>query len=74
MYDMRTGTLTIRLDKNLDDLLTRVSRRSGRNRSQIVREALRRAGGNRAKAARALGVGRSTLYRYLRGGDLQHQP
>jgi predicted transcriptional regulator len=39
---MKTSTLTIRLDKNLDDLLTKASRRSGKNRSEIAREALRR--------------------------------
>ena len=39
---MKTSTLTIRIDKDLDDLLARASRRSGRNRSEIVREALRR--------------------------------
>jgi predicted transcriptional regulator len=39
---MKSNTLTIRLDRKLDDLLTRVSRRSGRNRSEIAREALRR--------------------------------
>ena len=39
---MKTGTLTIRLDKNLDDLLTEASRQSGKNRSEIAREALRR--------------------------------
>jgi predicted transcriptional regulator len=39
---MKTSALTIRLDKNLDDLLTKASRRSGRNRSEIAREALRR--------------------------------
>ena len=39
---MKTTTLTIRLDKDLDDLLTEASRRSGRNRSEIAREALRR--------------------------------
>jgi predicted transcriptional regulator len=39
---MKTSTLTIRLDKDLDDLLTKTSRRSGRNRSEIAREALRR--------------------------------
>ncbi len=42
LYYMKTSTLTIRLDKDLDDLLTRASRRSGRNRSEIAREALRR--------------------------------
>jgi predicted transcriptional regulator len=39
---MKTSALTIRLDKNLNDLLTKASRRSGRNRSEIAREALRR--------------------------------
>jgi predicted transcriptional regulator len=39
---MKNVTLTIRLDKDLDDLLTKVSKRSGRNRSEIAREALRR--------------------------------
>lgn len=39
---MKTATLTIRLDKDLDDLLTEASKRLGRNRSEIVREALRR--------------------------------
>jgi predicted transcriptional regulator len=39
---MKTRALTIRLDKNLNDLLTEASRRSGRNRSEIAREALRR--------------------------------
>jgi PAS domain S-box-containing protein len=32
---------------------------------KIVRDALVRAGGNKAKAARFLGVGRATLYRFL---------
>jgi predicted transcriptional regulator len=39
---MKTGTITIRLDKDLDDLLSKASRRSGKNRSEIAREALRR--------------------------------
>jgi predicted transcriptional regulator len=39
---MKTVTITIRLDKDLDDLLTKASRRSGKNRSEIAREALRR--------------------------------
>jgi predicted transcriptional regulator len=39
---MKTSTLTIRLDRDLDNLLTKASRRSGRNRSEIAREALRR--------------------------------
>ncbi len=39
---MKTSSLTIRLDKGLDDLLTKASRRSGRTRSDVAREALRR--------------------------------
>jgi len=39
---MKTRTLTIRLDADLDKLLTKASRQSGRNRSEIAREALRR--------------------------------
>jgi predicted transcriptional regulator len=42
MYDMKTALLTIRLDKDLDRLLAKASRRSGKNRSEIAREALRR--------------------------------
>lgn len=39
---MKTSSLTIRLDKELDALLTKASHRSGKNRSSIAREALRR--------------------------------
>ena len=39
---MKTSTLTIRLDEDLEDLLNKASRRSGRNRSEVAREALRR--------------------------------
>lgn len=39
---MKKSTLTIRLDKDLANLLTKASRRSGRNRSEVAREALRR--------------------------------
>jgi len=39
---MKTSSLTIRLDEDLDALLTRASQRSGKNRSVIAREALRR--------------------------------
>lgn len=39
---MKTGTMTIRLDKELDELLAKASRRTGKSRSEIVREALRR--------------------------------
>jgi len=39
---MKTATLTIRLDRDLDRLLTKASRRAGKNRSEIAREAMRR--------------------------------
>jgi predicted transcriptional regulator len=39
---MKTTTLTIRLDEDLDNLLSKASRQSGKNRSVIAREALRR--------------------------------
>ena len=39
---MKTSTLTIRIDEELSALLDTVTRRSGRNRSDIAREALRR--------------------------------
>ena len=39
---MKTATITLRLDEDLDKLLTKASRRSGKNRSEIARDALRR--------------------------------
>ena len=39
---MKTTTLTIRIDDDLSALLDRASKRTGRNRSDIAREALRR--------------------------------
>ena len=42
MYYMKTSTLTIRLDEDLDRLLTKAAKQAGRNRSEIAREALRR--------------------------------
>jgi predicted transcriptional regulator len=39
---MKTESLTIRLDKELSDLLAKASGQSGKNRSEIAREALRR--------------------------------
>jgi predicted transcriptional regulator len=42
MHYMKTVILTIRLDNELDELLSKASRRTGKNRSEIAREALRR--------------------------------
>lgn len=39
---MKTSALTIRLDPELERQLDRVAERSGKSRSEIVREALRR--------------------------------
>ena len=39
---MKARTLTIRIDDNLSMMLDKASKRSGRNRSEIAREALRR--------------------------------
>lgn len=38
---MKTSVRTIRLDRELDEQLDTLARRTGRTRSQIVREALR---------------------------------
>ena len=39
---MKTTSITIRLDEDLEGLLAEASKRSGRNKSEIAREALRR--------------------------------
>lgn len=39
---MKTATLAVRLDKDLDELLTKASRLAGRTRSEVAREAIRR--------------------------------
>ena len=39
---MKISTLTIRLDKDLDTLLSRASKQSGKSKSEVAREALRR--------------------------------
>jgi predicted transcriptional regulator len=39
---MKTSTLTIRLDKDLENMLSKASKKTGKNRSEIAREALRR--------------------------------
>lgn len=42
LYDMKTGAVTIRLDPPLEKLLDKVCSRTGRSRSEVVRDALRR--------------------------------
>ena len=42
LHDMKTSALTIRLDPELERRLERAARRSGRTRSEFVRDALRR--------------------------------
>ena len=39
---MKTATLSIRLDADLDRLLGKASRQAGRSRSEVARDALRR--------------------------------
>jgi sigma-54 dependent transcriptional regulator, acetoin dehydrogenase operon transcriptional activator AcoR len=56
--------LPIELRKQKIDRLSRGP--SLRLDSKTVKEALIRSGGNKAKAARYLGVGRATLYRFLK--------
>ena len=42
MYDMKSSAVTIRLEPELQKLLDRVCKQSGRTRSDILREALKR--------------------------------
>jgi predicted transcriptional regulator len=42
LHDMKTSALTIRLDAELERRLARAAERSGRTRSEFVRDALRR--------------------------------
>ena len=42
LYDMKTSTLTIRLDADLEALLAKASERAGISRSELARQALRR--------------------------------
>ena len=39
---MKTSTLTNRLERNIEELLTKASKRAGISRSELAREALRR--------------------------------
>ena len=42
MYDMKTSAITIRIEPDLQKLLDKVCKQSGRTRSDIVRDALKR--------------------------------
>lgn len=42
MYDMKTSAVTIRIEPNLQKLLDKVCKQSGRTRSDIVRDSLKR--------------------------------
>ena len=42
LHDMKTSAFTIRLDPDLERQLARAAKRSGRSRSDLVRDALRR--------------------------------
>jgi len=42
MHDMKSSALTIRLDGNLERQLAQVAKRTGRTRSEVVRDAVRR--------------------------------
>lgn len=42
MYDMKSSIITIRLDPALERQLAREAKRSGRSRSELVRDALQR--------------------------------
>ena len=42
MHDMKSSALTIRLDPKLGRQLARVAKRTGRSRSEVVRDAVQR--------------------------------
>jgi predicted transcriptional regulator len=42
LHDVKSSALTIRLDRELERQLKRVAARTGRTRSELVRDALRR--------------------------------
>ena len=42
MYDMKTSTVTIRMEPDFRNLLDKVCKLSGRTRSDIVRDSLKR--------------------------------
>ena len=42
MYDMKTSAVTIRIEPDLQKLLDKVCKQSGRTRSDIIRDSLKR--------------------------------
>jgi predicted transcriptional regulator len=42
MYDMKSSALTIRLDAKLSRQLAQAAKRTGRSRSEVVRDAVQR--------------------------------
>lgn len=42
MYDMKSSALTVRLDPKLSRQLALVAKRTGRSRSEVVRDAVQR--------------------------------
>lgn len=42
MHDMKSSTLTVRLDPGLERQVAQIARRTGRSRSEVVRDAVRR--------------------------------
>jgi two-component system response regulator AtoC len=58
MQDLGTGRMTFSATTPLDDQLVAVERRA-------LERALERAGGSKLKAAKLLGIGRTTLYMKL---------
>ena len=42
LHDMKDSALTVRLDRDLERRLAQAAKRSGRTRSEFVRDALRR--------------------------------
>ncbi len=71
LHGMKATTITIRLDKDLDDLLTKASRASGQSRAEIAKEALRRClRGHELGAPRRKATSRAKAPDYLTAEDV----